>query len=291
MIVSLDTTLPALPPRPEEGHKGTFGRVLIVAGSRGMSGAAALAGMGALRGGAGLVTVAVPAGVQLSVAGIEPSYLTAALPEDGDGQLSRDAAKPVLLLSETSTAVAIGPGWGHSPDLHELAHFCWATISRPLVVDADAINALARSSAPMPAAPEGAPRVMTPHPGEFARLLRLDAPTVERDREALATAFAGRHGIILVLKGHRTLITDGKRVAVNTTGNSGLATGGTGDVLTGLIAALLAQGMPPFDAAHLAAHLHGLAADIGAAEISQPGLIASDLPRYLARAWKQLGAN
>src|SRR5579859_3627189 len=143
MAVPYDVSIPALPARPEESHKGTFGSVLIVAGSRGMSGAACLAGWGALRGGAGLVTVAVPAAIQGIVAASEPSYLTLALPEDDAGRISRQAAAEILSRAEHATAVAIGPGWGRSADLDELAHALYTQLARPLVVDADALNALA----------------------------------------------------------------------------------------------------------------------------------------------------
>ncbi len=291
MTVPYEISQPALPSRPDESHKGTFGSVLIVAGSRGMSGAACLAGLGALRGGAGLVTVAVPAGIQAIVAGTEPSYLTVALPEDDQGRISRQATGDVLSRAQHATAVAIGPGWGKSPDLTELAHVLFTQVERPLVVDADALNALASSPAGFPKGPSGVPRVLTPHPGEFARLLTTQTKSVQHDRETVAADFARQHGAIVVLKGHGTVITDGEKVAINTTGNSGMATGGTGDVLTGLVVALLAQGMVPFAAAHLAVYLHGLAGDLAAAEQSKPGLIASDLPHFLGKAWKQAGAT
>lgn len=291
MSVPYEISLPRLPARPEDSHKGSFGSVLIVAGSRGMSGAAALSGLGALRGGAGLVTVAVPAAIQATVAAIEPSYLTVALADDADGRISRHADAEVLARAKHATAVAIGPGWGKSPDLAELAHCIYTNVERPLVVDADALNALASSPGGFPNAPPGAARIITPHPGEFARLTTTQTKTIQHDREALATQFAREHGVVVVLKGHGTVVSDGEKLAVNTTGNSGMATGGTGDVLTGLTAALLAQGMAPFEAAQLAVYLHGLAGDLAAAEHGAPGMIASDLPCYLGKAWKQLGAS
>lgn len=291
MTFPIDVTPLVLPSRPDDGHKGTFGKALIVAGSRGMSGAACLSGLGALRGGAGLVQVAVPEGILPIVAAVEPSYLTVALPEDEQGRLGRRAAREILDLAEGSTAMAIGPGWGRSADLQELAHLICTTVTIPLVVDADGLNALARSPGGWPPSPAGATRVITPHPGEFARLLNTDTKSVQADREALACDFAVRHGITVLLKGQRTVISDGTRVAINTTGNSGMATGGTGDVLTGLITALLAQRLAGYDAARLGAHLHGLAGDLAAAEISKPGLVASDLPRYLGKAWLQVGAT
>lgn len=289
MPLAIDVTPLVLPSRPDDGHKGTFGKALLVAGSRGMSGAACLAGLGALRGGAGLVQVAVPVGILPIVATVEPSFLTVGLDEDDHGRLSRHAARAILELAEGCTAMAIGPGWGLSPDLQELARQIYITVPRPLVVDADGLNALARAPGGWPQASAGACRVITPHPGEFARLLNTDTKAVQASRESLAADFAARHGVVVLLKGRETVITDGQKVAINSTGNSGMATGGTGDVLTGLITALLAQGMDPFDAARLGAHLHGLAGDLAAADLSQPGLIASDLPRYLGKAWLQVG--
>ncbi|MBI3862477.1 MAG: NAD(P)H-hydrate dehydratase [Planctomycetia bacterium] len=291
MQLPMNITLPSLPARPDDSHKGSFGSVLIVAGSRGMSGAAALAGRGALRGGAGLVTVAVPIGVQPIVAAIEPSYLTAGLTEDDDGRFGRLAATEILNLSKNVTAVAIGPGWGKSGDLMDLAQIIYTHVDKPLIVDADALNALAASSGGIPSPAVRAPRILTPHPGEFARLTGTDTQTIQNDRQTLAAEFALKHKVVVVLKGQGTVITDGTKAAINTTGNSGMATGGTGDVLTGLIAALLAQEMAPFDAAHLAVHLHGLAGDLAAAEVGKPGMIASDLPCYLGRAWRHVGSG
>jgi NAD(P)H-hydrate epimerase len=289
MPLPMNLTLPSLPARPDDGHKGSFGSVLIVAGSRGMSGAAALAGLGALRGGAGLVFVAVPASVQAIVAAHEPSYLTVSLAEDEVGRINREAVGVILERAEQATAVAIGPGWGKSPGLVDLAQWLYREIDQPLIVDADALNALASSTEGFPRGARG-PRIITPHPGEFSRLAGIDSATVQSDREAHAAEFARKHRLVVVLKGMGTIITDGTRAAINTTGNSGMATGGTGDVLTGLIAALLAQGMSTFDAAHLGVHLHGLAGDLAAAEFGKPGMIASDIPRFLGRAWRHLGA-
>ncbi|MDZ4686162.1 MAG: NAD(P)H-hydrate dehydratase [Planctomycetaceae bacterium] len=281
--------LPDLPPRASNAHKGTFGKAMIVAGSRGMSGAACLAGQAALRGGAGLVAVATPSGVLPIVAGYEPSYLTVPLQEDVDGRIALSALSDVIELLNDATAGAIGPGLGRSADLDELVHSVYRTVEQPLVVDADALNALVARPDGLTAGSAAGPRVLTPHPGEFARLTGQTTAAVQSHREEAAIEFAAKAGVILVLKGAETVITDGLRVAINPTGNSGLATGGTGDVLTGLITSLLAQGLEPFVAAQWGAYLHGLAGDIAASELSQPGLIASDLPRYLAAAWQRLG--
>lgn len=278
-----------LPARPVEGNKGTFGRALILAGSVGMSGAAALAGMAALRGGAGLVTVAVPAPIQPIVAGFEPSYMTLALPATAAGQFSRLAVSSLEHLVPHASAVACGPGWGQSAELAEILGWLIQNARQPLVIDADGLNLLSKS--PDMLGRSAGPRILTPHPGEFARLIDSDVSTVRLQRVDLAVEFAAQHRVVVLLKGAGTVITDGRRVAVNTTGNSGMGTGGTGDVLTGLITALLGQGLEPFAAARLGAHLHGLAGDLAAAELSQPALIASDLPRYFGPAWRQLMIN
>jgi NAD(P)H-hydrate epimerase len=273
-----------LPSRPVDGHKGTFGHVLIVGGSRGMSGAAALAGSSALRGGAGLVTVAAPESIVSIVAAIEPSYLTLPLPEDDGGRIAATALPLIDERAAHCDVVAVGPGWGQSGDLSQLAADLYASLNKPLVVDADALNALARQPDILSRHP--GPRVLTPHPGEFARLTGSDAKSVQSHREELARDLAAKHSVVLVLKGRHTIITDGGSLHINPTGNSGMATGGTGDVLTGLIAALIAQNLSPLDAARTGAYLHGLAGDLAAAELSEPGLIASDLPRYLCHAWR-----
>jgi NAD(P)H-hydrate epimerase len=277
--------LPRLPDRPAEAHKGTFGKALVIAGSRGMSGAAVLSGLGALRGGAGLVHLAVPRGIQSIVAAAEPSYLVHGLHEGPEGRFAPDAGPLLKTLMSEMTAVAVGPGCGASTDLDALTLELFAEAPVPLVVDADGLNSLARSARRWPTLRPPAPRVLTPHPGEFARLLGSDTHAVQEDRQGLAVAFAESHDVVLLLKGAGTVITDGRRVAINQTGNPGMATGGSGDVLTGLITALLAQGLQAFEAAQLGAHLHGLAGDLAAAAQSEPGLIGSDLPRFLGKAW------
>ena len=170
-------------------------------------------------------------------------------------------------------------------DLHEVVSHIVRHVGVPCVVDADALNLLVDRLEILATTP--AVRVLTPHPGEFARLTGLTTTAVQANRESLAIEFAQKHRVVLVLKGAGTIVTDGLRVFINRTGNPGMATGGTGDVLTGLITALIAQGADPFDAACLGCHLHGLAGDIAAEELSPPGMIASDLPRYLPRAWKR----
>ena len=282
--------LPPLPDRSPNSHKGTFGSVFLIGGSRGMSGAMALAGMGALRGGAGLVTLGIPLGLTATVAALEPSYLTKSLPEDKHGCISLVAWSALHDADKRYDVLAIGPGLCRTDDSQELTARLYERCSVPLVVDADGLNNLSDRKSILGAHPhsDSAVRVLTPHPGEFARLMDVSVSEVQANREMLAASFASKHQVVLVLKGQGTIITDGEQLAVNPTGNPGMATGGMGDVLTGLIAALLAQGMSGFDAAHLGVYLHGLAADIAAQEFSQPGLIASDLPLYIGPAWQHL---
>jgi NAD(P)H-hydrate epimerase len=249
-----------------------------------MTGAVALAGMAALRGGAGLVRLAVADACLDVVAGIEPSYMTSPLPADRAGRIAYRALDRIVALAARATAVGCGPGLGRSLGLTALVARLYQHLAQPMVVDADALNALA--TRPEILARPGGPRILTPHPGEFARLLGVDGVPADQ-RRSRGVEFAARCGLVLVLKGHRTLITDGRCEAINSTGNPGMATGGTGDVLTGLITALICQHLSPFDAARLGVYLHGLAGDLAAEALGQESLIASDLIRYLPAAFQQ----
>jgi len=280
----INSDLPRLPARSPDSHKGDYGRAVLVGGSAGMAGAIALAGMATLRGGAGLVQLAVPRGSQAVVASFEPSYMTVALPEDSEGRIAFVAVGELLGTAERATALACGAGLGRSAELTRLVIELYRDVKSPMIFDADALNALAE----LPDTLEhgGGPRILTPHPLEFARLLGRQSAIEPAEREPLARQFAQRTGTVVVLKGHRTVITDGQQSALNTTGNPGMATGGTGDVLTGIITALLCQGMSPFDAARLGAHLHGLAGDLAAAKFGQPSMIARDLITFLPNAMR-----
>ena len=281
----LDPTLPSLPPRPSDAHKGTFGTALIIGGSRGMTGAVSLAGMAALRGGAGLVRLAVPDRCLETVAGCEPSYMTAALPDDLAGRISGEAYAPIVQLAQAATVVALGPGLGRSADLDHLVARLYQELPLPMICDADALNAL--STNPELLSHHAGPRVLTPHPGEFARLVGHKYPSEER--EVAALELAGRCRLIVALKGHRTFVTDGRRHWHNSTGNPGMATGGSGDSLTGLITALACQHLEPYDAARLGVYLHGLAGDLAAKELGEMSLIASDIVSYLPQALRTAG--
>lgn len=278
----MSTPLPSLPPRKPDSHKGDFGRALLVGGSRGMAGAIALAGMATLRSGAGLVKLAVPDRCLETVAALEPCYMTVPLPDDSQGRLNLRAKEPLLELIESATCVAIGPGIGRSEELSALIEALYVTCEKPMVIDADALNALAARSAPL-AHPAG-PRILTPHPGEFARLKKDAEKSTWLQKARQAEALAAEHGVVMVLKGHRSLITDGPRSVRNTTGNPGMATGGSGDVLTGIITALVCQGLQPYEAAHLGCHVHGYAGDLAVHKWGEVSLIARDLLRYLPQA-------
>ncbi|MEE8452024.1 MAG: NAD(P)H-hydrate dehydratase [Thermoguttaceae bacterium] len=278
-----DPPLPKLPERDDDAHKGDFGFVLIVGGSRGMAGAVALAGVAALRGGAGLVRLAVPDGCLETVASFEPSYVTVPLPDDDAGRIESAAFERIVEAADWADVIVVGPGLGRSAGLDDLVGRLYRELKKPLVLDADALNALATQ--PDILAEAGGPRILTPHPGEFARLVGENLPL--KQREEAAIDLATRFGLVVVLKSHHTLTTDGRRTTRNNTGNPGMATGGSGDVLTGLIAALLGQGLEPFEAARLGVHLHGLASDCAADELGQRPMIASDMVEYFSDAFEE----
>lgn len=279
--------LPKLPRRAADGHKGTYGTVLVVGGSRDMAGAAVLCGRAALRGGAGLVRVACPTAVQPTVAAGSPCYTTAGLRLHADGTFGDGAAADVVELARAADVLAIGPGLGHTPDVANFVRRVVRELPQmPTVVDADGLNVLAPFGNEFTARP--VPLVLTPHPGEFARLTGRPIPQGDAARAEAAVAFAARFNLVLLLKGAGTVVTDGRRVYRNTTGNPGMATGGTGDVLTGVVAALLGQGLSPFDAAVLAAWVHGRAGDRAAAALGRTALTAADLPDHLPAAFREV---
>jgi NAD(P)H-hydrate epimerase len=273
--------------RARDAHKGDFGHLLVIAGSPGKAGAAVMAARGALRSGAGLVTVAAPAGlvpiVQQQVC--EAMCLPAA--EGIDGTLGMGAEQEIGRAAARMTACAAGPGLSTHDETMRVVRTLVRDLAVPMVVDADALNALAGSPDALRKA--RAPRVVTPHPGEMARLLGTSADEVQRDRVGTAQRFAKAHGAVVVLKGAGTVIATPEGTAfINTTGNPGMATGGTGDVLTGVIGGLLAQGCGPTEAACLGVHLHGLAGDLAAKEKGEAGLIAGDVIEKLPEAIQQI---
>lgn len=267
-------------PREGDGHKGTYGHVLLAAGHRMMSGAALLAAKAALRAGCGLTTWAAPASLVPLVHGAVPELMLAPVPDDGNGAWSDAAAAELLRLVQARDALAVGPGMGRFPGEDRLLRALWEGVDRPLVVDADALNILAAANGLTAwRRRDAALTVLTPHPGEMARLTGLSTAEVQQDRIGLARRFAEQHGVTLVLKGARTVVASpAGRVYVNTTGHPGMATGGSGDVLTGIIASLLAQGLSGLQAATLGVYLHGLAGERAAAARWFSGsLLAGDI--------------
>ena len=275
-----------MPRRSPDSHKGAFGRVFVVAGARGFTGAAVLAARGAIRAGAGLVTVGIPASMAAIPPAALPEAMTLPLPETPEGTLSERAGDAILEFAAGVSAVAIGPGLTTSPEVVTLVRRLLPRLDHPLVVDADGLNALAGEAERLHDA--AGPVVITPHPGEMARLLGTTVEEVQRDRPASARGAARTLGVTVVLKGARTIVAspDGQ-ARVIPTGNAAMAAGGMGDVLTGVTAALLGQRLAPFDAATCAAYLHGLAGDLAAASRGELGVlareVADNIPRALAR--------
>jgi NAD(P)H-hydrate epimerase len=277
------------PPRARVAHKGTYGHLLVVAGSLGKTGAAALSAEAALRAGAGLVTVATAASQQPIVAGLVLEAMTAPLPEGTPGVVGAGAWPALTELVETRDAVAIGPGLGVDAEAQELARRLIVECRLPMVVDADAVTALTGHVELLRKA--AAPRCLTPHPGELARLLGTTVPEIQRDRIAVARAFAAEHRAHLVLKGAVSVVAapDGT-VLLNPTGNPGMASGGTGDVLTGIVGAFLARGLAAGDALASAVYLHGLAGDVAAGSVGEEPLIARDVIAGLPDAFRRVHA-
>jgi len=267
--------LPALPERPADAHKGLFGHVLVVAGSPGMTGAGCMAAVAAQRAGAGLVTLALPESLNPIAEAKLTSVMSWPLPEPGAPVIGERAADEILGSAPQFTAFAIGPGVGRARQTVGAMRKLVIGLPGPAVVDADALNALAGATGLLREA--RGPRLLTPHPGEMARLLGAAAADVQADRSRTAARFAQGHGVLVALKGAGTVVTDGARTFVNPTGNPGMATGGTGDVLTGLAAGLLCQGLSQFDALRLAVFIHGLAGDLAARRKGMLSMIAEDV--------------
>jgi NAD(P)H-hydrate epimerase len=280
----------ALPPRRLSSHKGTFGHAGIIAGSVGKTGAAAMSALAALRVGAGLVTVAIPASVNDVLEAKLLEVMTIPMPDTKARTLSRAALDRLKDFIAARTAVAIGPGLSTHPETVELVQALVRQLDRPSVLDADALNALAGRAALLTECK--IPPILTPHPGEMARLVPdSSAQSVNGDRIGTAARFAGARGCYVVLKGARTVIAgpDGM-VAICPTGNPGMATAGTGDVLTGMIAGLLAQGLPSWEAACAATYVHGLAGDLAAEVIGQTSLMAGDVIDHIPYALTNIGS-
>jgi hydroxyethylthiazole kinase-like uncharacterized protein yjeF len=287
-LITAREITPLIGPRPLAANKGNFGHVLVIGGSVGKAGAAAMAGISALRVGAGLSTVATAGSVLGIVAGFHPEVMTEPLDETRDGSIALSALRRANKLAEGKTVLAIGPGISRNSETSEFVRSAVKRHTIPIVLDADGLNAFEGRSEELNG--KVGPIVITPHPGEMARLLGDTVAAVQRDRVNVARTFAREHELIVVLKGHRTLIAhpDGT-VWVNTTGNPGMATGGTGDILTGMVAGLIAQNPEHIAEAVIAAvHLHGLAGDVARESMGEHSLVATDLVKALPEAFRRV---
>ncbi len=280
-------TLPEMPARSITAHKGDFGRVLLIGGSAGMSGAISLAGLSALRSGSGLVKVAVPSDIKNPVTQFSPCYMTVGcLAENGEFHgAARDTLEHECGWADV---VGLGPGMERGAAQNWIVPKLYASVAQPMVIDADGLNSLSDSETDL--AEHQGQRILTPHPGEFQRLIGSQI-TDRRELEAKAIELAKRANVVIVLKGNRTLVTDGSRMFHNTTGNPGMATAGAGDVLTGIVTSLVGQGLGLFDAAVLGVHVHGMSGDLAAQSVGQTSLIATDLVDNLSSAFKKHASN
>ncbi len=279
--------IPKLNPRPTDGHKGTFGKVCIIAGSIGMSGAAALAGRAALRSGAGLVRVATAADALPIIAAIEPCYTTIPLVQDSDGRIAGQAIHTILDTITQNDAVAIGPGLGQSAGLRSIIETLIRQEGLRLLIDGDGLNNLANLG-DWPAQ-QKAEIILTPHPGEMQRLWKgLFREKLPPDRSEAASRLSQRTRAVVALKGAGTVVTDSRRLYINTTGNPGMGTAGSGDVLAGIILALMGQGLANLEATILGVYIHGRAGDIAADQQGQICLIATDIIDALPNAFQKI---
>jgi hydroxyethylthiazole kinase-like uncharacterized protein yjeF len=279
---------PLVGPRPLAANKGNFGHVLVIGGSVGKGGSVAMAGMAALRSGAGLSTVATPKSALATVAGFHPEVMTEPLDETDAGTISTRAGERMDALIKAMTVLAVGPGISRNPETSDFVRSLVVKCKTPIVLDADGLNAFEGRAGELNG--KGRTLVITPHPGEMARLTGSTVAAVQRDRIYVARTFAREHELIVVLKGHRTLIAqpDGT-VWVNTTGNPGMATGGTGDILTGMVSGMIAQNRERIVEAVIAAvHLHGLAGDVARESVGEHSMVATDLVKALPEAFRRV---
>ncbi len=274
--------------RRPDTHKGDYGHVLVVGGSIGFTGAPVLAAQAALRSGAGLVSLAVPESVYFIVASQLIEVMVHPLPESPSGTLSVNGLATLYPLILKSDVIALGPGLSQSPFARKGVHRILTTVDLPIVLDADGINAVSGKDRVVLTKAKG-PVVITPHPGEMGRLLGVTTDQVQRDRSRIAEKAAKELKVVVVLKGHRTVVASPTgRTYVNSTGNPGMATAGMGDLLTGMIAALIGQGLEPFTAAKAGAYLHGLAGDLAARRIGQVSLTAGDVLASIPDAFRKV---
>ncbi len=274
-------------PRKKNSHKGNFGKVFVLAGSKGYTGAAHLAAAAALRTGAGLVTLGVPEAVYPVLARREAEVMVRPFPSTKQGSFSFKALGPCQKFAKTQTVLALGPGISQNPDTKKWARGLLKMNRLPLILDADGINALKDAVSDLKYCKSKS--VLTPHPGEFFRAFGVKVTAKESDRRKKAVWAAKKTGAVIVLKGHKTVVASPSgQIYVNTTGNPGMAKGGSGDVLTGMIAALAGQGFSVWDAARFGVYLHGLAGDMAARKTGEAGLAAGDILDFIAPAVKRV---
>lgn len=271
--------------RKADSHKGDYGRVLILAGSRAYAGAPCLCAESALRAGAGLVTLGVPEGLYNVIASkVIPEVIVLPLPDAGKSVFCRSAVKNAAQSSKKADCVLLGPGLSVDRQAQEFVFSLIGLLDTPLVIDADGINSLALRPGLLKTSENEI--VLTPHPGEMAALCKCSSAEVQRNRKKVAKDFATRYNVTLVLKGNDTVVVSGRGDCyVNSTGNPGMATAGSGDCLAGILAAFIGQGIAPYDAARMAVYIHGLAGDLAARDKTQVSLIASDIIDYLPKAF------
>ena len=280
--------LPPLPARGPQHHKGKSGRILVIAGSAGMTGAGGMASITCLRAGGGVVLWAIPRSLNNIGEALYPEVMTLPIPDTPAGAPSMDAREILVEAARETDCVVLGPGLPVAGDTGELMRLLIPEIYPPLVIDGGAFSAIGTDV--MIIRKRQSPTIITPHPGEMGRITGKTVPEVQEKRRDFATKYAKLSGAVVALKGHATVVTDAKDVYVNESGNPGMATAGSGDILCGVIAALVGQGLEPFAAAKLGVYLHGLAGDLATCEMGVHGVIASDIINHLPAAFKAYAA-
>jgi len=271
--------------RELDSHKGDYGHLFIIGGSPGLTGAVCLSGLAALRSGCGLATIGIPESLNQIIEIKLTEVMSFSLPETKEHTFSASAlTKTQKFIKGKADGVVIGPGISLKTETQQFVKKIIQITEKPLVIDADAIKIISSDISILKK--KKTPAILTPHPGEMGYLIKKPTSEIQKDRVNCAKKFASEFGVIVILKGYKTIITDGKNIHINLTGNSGMATAGSGDVLSGIIGSFLVQGIDPFQSAKLGVHIHGLAGDLAAKEIGETSLIASDLIEYFPHVFK-----
>jgi len=274
--------------RRKDTHKGDYGHLFILGGSPGLTGAVCMAGTAAMRSGCGLATIGIPEGLNVIIETKLTEVMSFPLPETREGTFSVQAAQPSLeFIRESADAVLIGPGISTCRETAEFVRIIVGRTEKPLIIDADAIKIIAGSKSLL--RKSRARIILTPHPGEMSYLTGISVRDIQKKREETAKSFAAEYGVVIILKGHHTVVTDGKHTRVNLTGNPGMATAGAGDVLAGIVGSFVAQGYGAFESAGYGTYIHGLAGDVAAREVGETSLIATDIIEKLPRAFNLAG--